>query len=85
MYLNPEIYQKLLKPYIRTICESDTFANLKLVDDVKVHTERYAKWTRYKFYQTYSLAMNVAIYIVGIISSIVLVIMGTYVTYQNVR
>ena len=35
--------------------------------------------------QYYSLAMNVAIYIVGIISSIALVIMGTYVTYQNVK
>ena len=43
MYLNPEIYQKLPKPYIRTICESDTFANLKLVDDVKVHTEKICK------------------------------------------
>ena len=28
--------------------------------------------------------MNVAIYIVGVISSVILVIMGTYVTYQNV-
>ena len=36
---NPMMYLKLFNAYIRTICESDTFPNLKLVDDVKVHWE----------------------------------------------
>ena len=34
------MYLKLFNTYIRTICESDTFPNLKLVDDVKVHSEK---------------------------------------------
>ena len=37
---NPVMYLKLFNTYIRTICESDTFPNLKLVDDVKVNSEK---------------------------------------------
>ena len=77
-------YLRISSCECRTVCASDTIPDLKLVDDIKVVEFSFPHNYENSILQFYSLTMNVAIYIVGVISSVILVIMGTYVTYQNV-